>query len=149
MSSAEPRTMRVLLVEDSPTDALLTQAAIAESGVATALDRVADGVEAMAFLRGEGRYRNAHRPDLVLLDLNLPRRNGHEVLADIKTDPALQSIPVVVLTTSSAEQDVLTAYRLHANCYITKPVGFDRFEHVIRSVQEFWFRTVTLPVVDR
>jgi CheY-like chemotaxis protein len=135
----------ILLVEDSPSDALMTREALDGAKVLNHLHVVEDGVDAMAFLRQQGAYAKMPRPHLVLLDLNLPKKSGHEVLAEIKADPALMMIPVVVLTTSSAEVDVLNAYGLHANCYITKPVDFKRFAAVIRSIEQFWFAVVTLP----
>ena len=135
----------ILLVEDSPSDQLLAREALAEAGVKSRLHIVSDGIEAMAFLRRQGRHQNAPRPDLILLDLNLPRKDGREVLSEIKSSEDLKRIPVVVLTTSESEQDVKRAYALHANCYISKPVDFEAFKRVIRSIEEFWFRTVRLP----
>jgi CheY-like chemotaxis protein len=135
----------ILLVEDSPSDVLMTREALASAKVLNNLHVVEDGVEAMEFLRRRGAYAHLPRPHLILLDLNLPRKNGREVLAEIKSDPSLKSIPVVVLTTSKAEEDVLHAYGLHANCYVTKPVDFGNFATVIRSIQNFWFKVVTLP----
>jgi CheY-like chemotaxis protein len=139
------RTMQILLVEDSPTDALLTEEAFADSGFPNVIHRVENGVEALAFLRQEPPYSDRPRPDLVLLDWNLPRKSGGEVLEDIKTDPALMSIPILVLSTSRAEVDVSSSYRLHADCYITKPMDFERFADVVRSVREFWFKIAVLP----
>jgi len=139
------RHIEVLLVEDSPADVLITREAFSEFKLANPLHVVEDGVEALAFLHQEGKYASALRPDLILLDLNLPRMNGREVLAQIKTDPQLQNIPVVILTTSHAEKDVLQAYEQHANCYIVKPVGFDNFVEAMRSIRHFWFSIVTLP----
>ena len=135
----------ILLVEDSPSDQLLAREALAEAGVKSRLHIVCDGIEAMDFLRREGRYRTAPRPDLILLDLNLPRKDGREVLSEIKSSEELKRIPVVVLTTSESEQDVKRAYALHANCYVSKPVDFEAFKRVIRAIEEFWFRTVRLP----
>ena len=135
----------ILLVEDSPSDVLLTREALQTAKVLNNLHVVEDGVEAVAFLRRQGRYAAAPRPHLILLDLNLPRKNGREVLAEIKGDPVLRLIPVVVLTTSKSEEDVLHAYGLHANCYVTKPVDFGSFAAVIRSIERFWFTVVTLP----
>jgi chemotaxis family two-component system response regulator Rcp1 len=123
----------------------LTREALRDGKVKNNLHVVVDGVEAMQFLRHEGRFKDAPRPDVILLDLNLPRKNGREVLADVKSDPDLMRIPVVVLTTSEDEQDVLRAYEFHANCYITKPVDFAQFIQVIRSIEEFWFTIVRLP----
>ena len=141
------RPIEILLVEDSPGDVRLTQEALRDAKVRNNLHVVRDGVEAMAFLRREGaRFAECPRPDLVLLDLNLPRMSGHEVLADIKADPALRRIPVVILTTSQAEQDVLRTYDLHANCYITKPVDLDQFITVVQSIEDFWLTIVRLPV---
>ncbi len=145
MTESEPRTLHILLVEDSPTDALLTQEAFADSPFESVIYRVENGVEALAFLRREGRYASVPRPDLVLLDWNLPRKHGREVLQEAKLDAELRSIPVVVLSTSQADADIRASYDLHANCYITKPVGFDEFNHVVQSVRDFWFRTACLP----
>ncbi len=139
------RPIRILLVEDSPSDVLLTREALASAKLRNDLHVCADGVEAMAFLRKEGRYAGVPHPDLILLDLNLPRKDGRQVLAEIKADEKLRSIPVVVLTTSKAEQDIMRAYGLHANCYITKPVDFGNFTEVIQSIERFWFTVVTLP----
>jgi CheY-like chemotaxis protein len=139
------RTVDILLVEDNPGDVRLTREALRESRGPTTLHVVGDGVEAMAFLRNQDRYAAAPCPDLVLLDLNLPKKGGREVLADMKGDPALKRIPVVVLTTSKAEEDILKAYDLHANCYITKPVELDRFIELIRSLEDFWLTEVNLP----
>jgi len=138
----------ILLVEDSPSDILITREAFAEFKVLNTLHVVEDGVEALAFLNHAGKYDSAPRPDLILLDLNLPRKNGREVLAEIKSDPDLKHIPVVVLTTSHSEQDVLQAYDQHANCYIVKPVGFENFVGAMKSIRQFWFSIVTLPPED-
>ena len=137
--------VEILLVEDDPGDVLMTREAFAEHKVGNNLTVVSDGAEALAYLRREGGYANAVRPDLILLDLNLPRRDGREVLAEIKTDPELRSIPVVVLTTSKAEEDILRSYDLHANAYVTKPVDFERFVDVVRSIDDFYFTVVRLP----
>ena len=137
----------VLLVEDDPGDTLMIREAFADNKVRNRLSCVADGVEALAFLRREGEYADAPRPDLVLLDLNLPRKDGPEVLQEIKGDPELRTIPVVVLTTSEAEEDVLRSYELHANAYVTKPVDFDRFIEVVRQIDEFFVEVVRLPRV--
>ncbi|HLI27394.1 MAG TPA: response regulator [Chloroflexota bacterium] len=148
MTSLRPaaaRPVEILLVEDNPGDVRLTVEALREARVANRLSVAADGQEALAFLRREGRYADAPRPDLILLDLNLPRKDGREVLAEIKADPVLRRIPVVVLTTSSAEQDILRSYDLHANCYITKPVDLEAFLTVVRAVEYFWLRIVALP----
>jgi CheY-like chemotaxis protein len=139
------RPIEVLLVEDDEGDVLMTREALEEGKVRTHLTVVGDGVEAMDYLRRAGRYAEAIRPDIVLLDLNLPKRNGRQVLADIKADPDLRRIPVVVLTTSEAEDDVLGSYDLHANAYVTKPVDFDRFVEVIRQIDEFFMTVVRLP----
>jgi two-component system response regulator len=135
----------ILLVEDSPSDVLMTREALQSAKVLNNLHVVEDGVEAMAFLRQQGKFAASTRPHLVLLDLNLPRKSGREVLSEIKGDAELKMIPVVVLTTSKAEVDVLNAYGLHANCYITKPVDFRAFAGVIWSIENFWFTVVTLP----
>jgi CheY-like chemotaxis protein len=133
------------MVEDNPGDVRLTMEALRESKVRNNLRVAADGVEAMAVLRREGQHTGAVRPDLILLDLNLPRMDGREVLSAIKSDAKLRTIPVVVLTTSRAEQDVLRSYELQANCYITKPVDLEQFLTVVRAIEDFWFTIVTLP----
>ena len=135
----------VLLVEDDPGDVLLIREAFEDNKVRNRLHVVADGVEALTFLRREGEHADAPQPHLVLLDLNLPRKDGREVLAEVKGDDALQHIPVVVLTTSKAEEDVLRSYKLHANAYVTKPVDFDRFIDVVRQIDEFFVTVVKLP----
>jgi CheY-like chemotaxis protein len=135
----------VLLVEDDPGDVMLVREAFAADKVGNTLSVVSDGVEAMRFVRGEGEYAGVERPDLVLLDLNLPRKSGAEVLAEIKSDPQLSTIPVVVLTTSQAEEDVLRSYEMHANAYVTKPVDFDRFGEIVRQIDEFFVGIVRLP----
>jgi CheY-like chemotaxis protein len=135
----------VLLVEDDPGDVLLIREAFSEHKVGNGLNVVSDGVEAMAYLRGEGRYAGRERPDLILLDLNLPRKSGAEVLAEIKGDPELSVIPVVVLTTSQSEDDVTRSYRMHANAYITKPVDFDRFGEIVHQIDDFFIGIVKLP----
>lgn len=140
--------IEVLLVEDSPSDARLTQEAFREGKIRNHLTVVPDGVEALAYLRGEGRYAGAARPTLILLDLNLPRKDGREVLREIKNDPNLRAIPVVVLTTSDAEGDVMAAYEHHANCYIKKPVDFTRFLEVVSLIEDFWLTVVRLPSED-
>ncbi|BAZ50893.1 response regulator receiver protein [Nostoc sp. NIES-4103] len=137
--------IEVLLVEDNPGDAQLTRIALEDSKISIHLNVVEDGVEAMAFLRKQEKYAHVPHPDIVLLDLNLPRKDGREVLAEIKTDDNLKRIPVVVLTTSQAEEDVLRAYDLAANCYITKPVDFDQFVKIVQSIEHFWFAIVKLP----
>jgi chemotaxis family two-component system response regulator Rcp1 len=142
---ASPRPVEILLVEDSPTDALLAQEALRGTQIRNNVHLVENGEEALAFLRRTGPYAQAPRPDLILLDLNLPRKDGREVLAEIKADPDLRMIPVLVLTTSQDEADVLQAYGLHANCYITKPVDFQQFTDIVRAIEHFWFTVVTLP----
>jgi CheY-like chemotaxis protein len=139
------RVVDVLLVEDDPGDVLMTQEAFADHKVHNRLHVVSDGVEAMAFLRKEGSYADATTPDLILLDLNLPKMDGREVLAAIKADETLRSIPVVILTTSEAEEDVLRSYSLHANAYVTKPVDFERFIDVVRRIDDFFVTVVRLP----
>lgn len=137
--------IEVLLVEDNPGDVRLTREALRDGKVHNNLSVAPDGVEALAFLRREGKYAEAPRPDVILLDLNLPRKDGREVLEEIKGDPALRNIPVVILTSSEAERDIAQAYALHANCYVTKPVDLDQFIHVVRSIEDFWFSIVKLP----
>jgi chemotaxis family two-component system response regulator Rcp1 len=137
--------IEILLVEDNPADVVLTEAVLAEAKVANRLWVARDGKEAMEFLRREARHPESPRPDLMLLDLNLPRKGGLEVLAEMKADQALRAIPVVVLTTSSAERDVLAAYDQHVNAYITKPVDLDQFVAVVRAVDDFWLAVVRLP----
>jgi CheY-like chemotaxis protein len=137
--------IQILLVEDDPGDVLITREAFAENKVRNHLSVVSDGEAAMAFLRREGAFASAPRPDLILLDLNLPRKAGHEVLAEVKSDADLQRIPVVILTTSDAEEDILRSYDLHANAYVTKPVDFDRFLDVVRQIDEFFVTVVRLP----
>jgi CheY-like chemotaxis protein len=147
------RTIEILLVEDNPGDVNLTRIALADRLQATDakqeidvnLSVVADGVEAMDFLHRHGEYHHAVHPDLILLDWNLPRKDGREVLGEIKADERLQRIPVVVLTTSQAEEDILKAYNLHANCFITKPLEFQQFVEIVRSIEDFWFKIVQLP----
>ena len=139
------KPVEILLVEDSPTDALLAKEALEYSKVANHLHLVADGVEALDFLRRQGKHASATRPDLILLDLNLPKKDGREVLKEIKNDEQLRLIPVVVLTTSTAEADILKTYGLHANCYIVKPVDFEKFAEVVKAIESFWFMIVTLP----
>jgi chemotaxis family two-component system response regulator Rcp1 len=142
-TGAQP--LEVLLVEDSPGDVRLTQEALKDAKVHINLRVVRDGIDAMAFLMREGEYATVPRPDLILLDLNLPRKDGREVLKDIKENPELKSIPVVVLTTSASEADILRSYLLHANCYITKPVNLDGFLTVVKSIDNFWLSVVKLP----
>lgn len=137
--------LKVLLVEDNPGDARLAAEVLAEAQMPVHLHVVRNGIEALAFLRRQEPYADAHRPDLIFLDLNLPCKDGREVLAEIKYDPCLRRIPVIVLTTSQADRDILQSYELYANCYITKPVDLERFIAVMRSVEQFWFHTATLP----
>jgi two-component system, chemotaxis family, response regulator Rcp1 len=137
--------IEVLLVEDSAGDVRLTREAFTDAKVHINLHVASDGVKAMVFLNREGEHANAPRPDLILLDLNLPKKDGREVLAEIKGNPKLKSIPVVILTTSSSEADILRSYQLHANCYITKPVGLEGFLTVVRSIDSFWLSVVKLP----
>lgn len=145
MNPQELEPVDILLVEDSPTDLLLAKEALEYSKVVNNLHTAPDGVEAMAFLRREGPYKDAPSPGLILLDLNLPKKDGREVLAEIKCDENLKRIPVVVLSTSKSEIDILKAYGLYANCYIVKPVDFEKFAEVVRSIENFWFTVVTLP----
>jgi CheY-like chemotaxis protein len=146
MSSPEQvQVIDVLLVEDDPGDVLLIEEAFADNKVHNRLHVVSDGVEALAYLRRQGQYADAAQPDLVLLDLNLPRKDGREVLAEVKADEQLRHIPIVVLTTSKAEEDVLRSYKLHANAYVTKPVDFERFIEVVRQIDEFFVTVVKLP----
>ncbi|MBI4498794.1 MAG: response regulator [Chloroflexi bacterium] len=139
------RPIEILLVEDNAGDVVLTQEALREGKIRNHLSVVPDGVAALAFLHREGAYADVPTPDLILLDLNLPRMDGRELLSAIKTDEQFRHIPVVVLTTSKAEQDVLMSYHLHANCYITKPVDLDQFISVVQSIEDFWLTVVTLP----
>ena len=135
----------ILLVEDSPTDAMLTNHALSKAKRAYRIHVVNDGIEAMAFLRRQNSHADAPRPDLLLLDLNMPKMDGREVLALIKADDGLKAIPVLILTTSSAEEDVVKSYQLHANAFITKPVGFEAFVKAVAALEDFWFGVVTLP----
>ncbi|MBI2821803.1 MAG: response regulator [Acidobacteria bacterium] len=139
------RPIEILLVEDNPGDVRLTREALNEAKVINNLRIVDNGVDALAFLRQEGKFAAAVRPDLILLDLNLPRKDGREVLAEIKEDSRLKRIPVVILTTSQAEEDIVRSYDLHANCYVTKPVDLDQFIKVVKSIEHFWFSVVMLP----
>jgi CheY-like chemotaxis protein len=139
------KPFEILLVEDNPGDARLTREAFAQSATPRVLHHVRDGEDAMAFLRRQPPHEHAPTPDLILLDLNLPRRDGREVLEDIKSDPALMAIPVLVLTSSEAEEDVLRSYRLHANCFVTKPGDLDELTRVVRGIADFWFGIVRLP----
>ncbi len=139
------RAAEFLLVEDNPGDVRLTKEALTESKVKNNLNVVGDGEEAMAFLRRQGKYAEAPRPDVILLDLNLPKKNGREVLEEIKADPSLKRIPVVIITSSEAEQDVLRTYDLHVNCYVNKPVDLEQFVKVVQSIETFWLTIVKLP----
>lgn len=139
------KPIEILLVEDNPADVRLTEEALREGKVKNTLHVARDGVEALEFLRRQGKWKDASRPDLVLLDLNLPRKDGREVLGAIKDDDDLKTIPVVVLTTSSAEADILKSYKLHANCYIQKPVDLEQFVQVVKSIDDFWLTVVRLP----
>ncbi|MFZ0035472.1 MAG: response regulator [Sedimentisphaerales bacterium] len=145
MNIPENKPIEILLVEDSPSDTTLTIEALKAGKVSNRLNYVEDGVEAMAYLKRQGKYKNATRPDLIILDLNLPRKDGREVLAELKNDPALRIIPIIVLTTSHSDQDILRSYELNANCYITKPVDFEHFIVVVKSIENFWLSIVTLP----
>ena len=139
------KSIEILLIEDNPGDVRLTQEAFREAKVRNKLHVVGDGVDAMAFLRREGKYADAPRPDLILLDLNMPKKDGREVLAEIKTEEDLRRIPVVILTISKAEEDIIKSYDLHANCYITKPVDLEQFLKVVKAVEDFWLTIVKLP----
>lgn len=146
MNDANPsRLVDILLVEDNPGDARLTRELLKEGKILNNCHHVEDGVEALRFLRKKGEYADAPGADIVLLDLNLPRKNGREVLAELKADPNLRTIPVVILTTSEAERDILRAYELHANCYIIKPVDLDKFITIVRAIENFWLSVVKLP----
>ncbi len=143
------RAIEILLVEDSPSDADLTTETLSEAKVLNHIHIVEDGVEALDFLYRRGTHEQAPRPDIILLDLNLPRKDGREVLAEIKAEPSLRLIPVVVLTTSGAEEDILKSYELQANCYVTKPVGLEEFINIIRSIETFWLAAVQFPPKTR
>jgi two-component system response regulator len=145
MTKNQIRPVEILLVEDNPADILMTREAFEQAKMINTIHVVEDGVQAMSFLRREGKYASFPPPDLILLDLNLPRKNGREVLAEIKADEILNTIPVAVLTTSNAEKDVIESYGLHANCYIVKPVQFENFVQAAQNIQNFWFSVVTLP----
>jgi CheY-like chemotaxis protein len=147
MSTAdqESRQIEILLVEDNPGDVRLTQEAMRAARMTNTLHVVDDGIQAMEFLRRRSHFKDAPRPDLILLDLNLPKKDGRAVLSEVKTDPDLRRIPVVVLTTSRSEEDVLQAYDMHANAYVTKPVNLDQFLRIVALIDEFWLKVVTLP----
>lgn len=143
--SERGRPVEILLVEDNPGDARLTQEVFLEGKVQNRINIVDDGVKALAYLQGLGEYKNVPRPDIVMLDLNLPKKDGREVLAEIKGDPKLRRIPVIILTTSQAEEEILKAYNLNVNCYITKPVDLDKFIRAVKTIEEFWLSIVKLP----
>jgi len=145
MIGSSVKTVQILLVEDNAGDVRLAQEALRDARIDHALHVAEDGLQAMQFLRRQGDYANAPRPDIILLDLNLPLKDGREVLAEIKADPDLRRIPVVVLSTSQAEEDIIAAYDLHANCYVSKPLDFHEFIHVVRVLEEFWLTMVKLP----
>lgn len=146
MKSHKDEVMQILLVEDNPGDIRLTQEALKEGSIKNVLNVVKDGVEALDYLKKKGKFMNSPTPDIILLDLNLPRKDGREVLAEIKADEYLKLIPVIILTTSDADQDILRSYKLHANCFITKPVDLDQFIFIIRQIETFWFTVVKLPI---
>lgn len=139
------KPIEILLIEDNPADVRLTEEAFKEGKVLNNLSVVANGVEALDFLRRKGKYADSPRPDLILLDLNMPKKNGREVLGEIKQDPDFKRIPIVVLTISKSEEDIMKSYNLHANCYISKPVGLDQFIDVVKSIEDFWLTIVKLP----
>lgn len=143
----ENRPINILLIEDNPGDVRLTQEAFKEGKVSTNLEIVMDGVEAIKYLRKQEKYANAVTPDLILLDLNLPKRDGREVLKEVKADEHLKRIPIVILTTSNAEQDIIKSYNLHVNCYINKPVDYDKFFDIIQKIEDFWLKTAILPTM--
>jgi len=145
MNLSDAKPIEILLVEDSPSDAKLTKEALEAGKIVNVLNRVVDGVEAMDYLYQQGKFAKATRPDLIMLDLNLPRKDGREVLRELKGDPDLKAIPVIVLTTSHSDEDILQSYQLNANCYITKPVDFQHFIDVVKSIENFWLTVVTLP----
>lgn len=147
MLERSPRPVEILLVEDNPGDVRLTVEALKDGKIRNRLSVTKDGVQALSFLRGEGEFACAPRPDLILLDLNLPRMDGRELLAEIKSDPLLKRIPVVVLTTSQSDKDIADCYELQANCYITKPVDLNRFMEVLHSIEDFWLSIVRLPPI--
>jgi two-component system response regulator len=145
LNNSFPKSIEILLVEDSPADVLIAREALTEAKLLNKIHVAEDGVEAMDFLHRKGKYASTPRPALILRDLNLPRKNGREVLAEIKSDDELKTIPVVVLTTSRSEEDILKSYNLHANCYVVKPVEFESFVKAVQSIRHFWFSVVTLP----
>jgi chemotaxis family two-component system response regulator Rcp1 len=148
INKKKTQTINILLVEDNPGDIRLIEEILKEGKIQNKLSIVNDGEEALLFLRKSNKYINEHTPDIILLDLNLPKKDGREVLAEIKTDPLLMLIPVIILTTSDAEQDIINTYAHHANCYITKPVDFNQFMNVIESIQSFWLTIVKLPTKE-
>ena len=141
-------SINILLIEDNPGDVRLTLEALKESKIINNLQVVEDGIEALSYLKKDGNYKDKPRPDLIILDLNLPKKDGREVLGEIKSEDSLKQIPIVILTTSEAEEDIIKSYELHANCYITKPVNMEQFVKVVKSVGEFWFSIVMLPPGD-
>jgi two-component system, chemotaxis family, response regulator Rcp1 len=145
MNLSDSKPIEILLIEDSPSDAALTIEALKAGKIGNRLNHVEDGAEAMAYLRRQGKYAKAARPDLIMLDLNLPKKDGREVLAELKGDPDLKVIPIIVLTTSRSDKDILQSYQLNANCYITKPVDFPNFIEVVKTIEQFWLTVVTLP----
>lgn len=145
MGDVNVKIFDILVVEDNPGDARLTREVLNNNNIQSCLYIVNDGVEAMEFLRNKGKFRDSPKPDLIIMDLNLPRKDGRELLAEIKTDDDLSHIPVVIMTISQAEEDILKSYKLHANCFITKPIDLNQFIKVIRSIEEFWFSIVKLP----
>jgi CheY-like chemotaxis protein len=144
-SARPPQSVDILLVEDNPGDVRLIQEALQDGKLLNRIATVSDGQKALAYLRKQGSYTQAPRPDLILLDLNIPRKDGREVLAEIKADPHLRSIPVVIVTSSQAEEDILRSYNTHANCYVTKPVDLEKFVAVVKAIEEFWVTIVKLP----
>ena len=145
MGSINNRPIQILLVEDSPSDAKLTKKALKHARVTNEIHHITDGIKAMEFLKQQGEYIDAPRPDLILLDLNLPRKKGLEILEEIKQDPELQAIPVVIITSSHEEEDILRSYNLHANSYVTKPVDFEKFLEIVHCIEGFWLTVVMLP----
>ncbi len=145
MNHIDVKPIEILLVEDSPSDTELTKEALKRGKILNNLNCVVDGVEAIDYLRQKGQFVQAIRPDLIMLDLNLPRKDGREVLKEIKTDQSLRLIPIIVLTTSRSDKDILQSYQLNANCYITKPVDFKQFIDVVKTIEKFWLTVVTLP----
>lgn len=144
-ATPDPRPVQILIVEDNPADARLVREVMRDSKILNEIQWVADGVEALAFLRRQGKYADAPRPNLVFLDLNMPRKDGREVLREVKGDANLRQIPVVVMTSSQAEEDIARAYDHHANCYVRKPIDFAQFHEVVKTLENFWFATVELP----